>query len=493
MTTEKFNLIDEAWLPVLMKDGSCRRVSLREVFDEKSDVADLSLVAYERISVMRFLICLALAAFEEGELKDEAAWKAAREKLGSRVNAYLDKWHDRFNFFGDHAFMQPDGLTPNTEPSVLKVMLHRASGSNGTLFDHKALLEDQEVCREDLPVAMLTFLNYAACCTLSQCAWDGVLSDKSVKNCPSRESRMLQCFLRGDNVQTTIWLNLLTTSMVSKLPTGLGRPVWEKNLSRSDLKGVERLLLPRLVPLSRVMKFSKDSSKMILGEGLKYGAHKLPEFREPFAVVVTNGKDNEPHYLEADVACLPWRSLMSILTRTKDCCPLCFGHLNSVECLGDVVSIWCGGLDCDTGKDKSRAPVEWFFTFSAEMLKESFLISYQNCVLDAETMCSRLDFATRTYCAGVNPKEEEKIKKTDKEWKHYKEIARTFYWICLSEQKYQMLLLDVAGEKCLRQEWRVRILDVAQRAYDHACPHATGRQLEAFAKGLAKLYFKKEN
>ena len=42
-----YNLIDEAWIPVLMKDGSNRVVSLGEIFaDTDGAIADLALNPY---------------------------------------------------------------------------------------------------------------------------------------------------------------------------------------------------------------------------------------------------------------------------------------------------------------------------------------------------------------------------------------------------------------------------------------------------------------
>ena len=52
-----FNLIDEPWIPVLMQDGTNRKVSLMDIFvDNDGQIADLALNPYERVSVFRLLL-----------------------------------------------------------------------------------------------------------------------------------------------------------------------------------------------------------------------------------------------------------------------------------------------------------------------------------------------------------------------------------------------------------------------------------------------------
>lgn len=489
MTTEKFNLIDEVWLPVLMKDGSCRRVSLREVFDEKSDVADLSLVAYERISVMRFLICLALAAFEEGELKDEAAWKAAREKLSSRVNVYLDKWHDRFNFFGEHAFMQPDGLTATKMSGLEKIFPHRASGNNGTLFDHAILSREKNLVVEDWPIGMLTYLNYAAGGQHPKCVWSGVETSVSVSAGPSREKSMAQTFVIGGSLTETVWLNLITDQMIAQLPSPvLGRPFWESNdLQQGTIKspfGVNTLL-GRLVPLSRVMKFSPGCEQIPLGEGLKYSP--LPESREPMASVYLKKSTKKDELVETYVSVsaeeMPWRNLRAILSVSERYGTLTLRHLNSLasDVPERVVSLWCGGLVGDQAKNV--AVVEWRTALQVGAITDFHLTVYQSGVDFAkEVSDKRIYSASKAYCEAM------KLDGTDS----VARPVRRLFWDALNRK--QAILQDLAfAEKGRMEDWKTEVCKTVREAFTSACPHATGRQLEAFAKGLAKLYFKKEN
>ena len=490
MTTDKFNLIDEAWLPVLMKDGTCRRVSLREVFDENGGgIADLSLGAYERISVMRFLICLALAAFEEGELKDEAAWKAARGKLCPRVNTYLDKWHERFNFFGEHAFMQPDGLKATKPSGIEKLFPHRASGNNGTLFDHAVLSSEKNLMAEDWPIGMLTYLNYAAGGQHPKCVWSGVETSVSVTAGPSREKSMVQTFTIGELLAETVWLNLITDQMVAQLPSPvLGRPFWECNdLQRETIKSPfgANTLLGRLVPLSRVMKFLPECEQIPLGEGLKYVP--LPESREPMAAVYLKkgAKKDETveTYVSASPEEMPWRNLQAVLSRSQHCGTLTLRHLDSLasDAPERVISLWCGGLVGDQAKNV--AVVEWRTALQIGTITDYHLAIYQNGVDFAkEVSDNRIYSASKAYCEAMKIDGADSIARP----------VRELFWDALNRK--QTILQDLAfAEKGLMDDWKDEVCKTAREAFKSACPHATGRQLEAFAKGLAKLYFKKEN
>ncbi|HON48891.1 MAG TPA: type I-E CRISPR-associated protein Cse1/CasA, partial [Kiritimatiellia bacterium] len=102
------NLVKEPWIPVVMQDGKPARVSLRDAFAKGEDIADLAANPCQRIALMRLLICVAQAALDGP--KDEEDWLACKPRLVPAVLSYLDTWQHRFNLFGEHAFLQVDGL-----------------------------------------------------------------------------------------------------------------------------------------------------------------------------------------------------------------------------------------------------------------------------------------------------------------------------------------------------------------------------------------------
>ncbi|MCF7849899.1 MAG: type I-E CRISPR-associated protein Cse1/CasA [Kiritimatiellales bacterium] len=97
------NLMDHAWIPVLGTDGKSRQASLADIFRDGENIADLAANPCQRIALMRLLICIAQAALDGP--KDEADWLQCRSRMVPDALSYLDRWHDRFNLFGDHAFL----------------------------------------------------------------------------------------------------------------------------------------------------------------------------------------------------------------------------------------------------------------------------------------------------------------------------------------------------------------------------------------------------
>ena len=495
MQSELFNLADEPWIPVLFHNGQNRMVSLREVFSGDESIADLALNPYERIAVMRLLICIAIAALDDKKhLENEETWLQCLPDLSGLTLEYLSKWHDRFNLYGKHAFLQPDDLTTATEKAKAprdKLFPHLASGSNNTLYDHRAVEDNREISDAQLAVGLLTYLNFSAGGQHSKCFWSSKETSVSVSAAPCREKSMLHTMILGEHLLKTIWLNLITKDMSNKLPQNKrGRPFWElENLSRSQVegKGFEKTLLGRLVPLSRVIKLTHGERLCMLGEGLKYDS--LPLAREVMGTTIlkkdAKGIETES-YVSASTSKQPWRDLQAILNKSNRCGTLIMQHLNSIP-NQEYFMIWCGGLVADQAKDE--AVVEWSAKLSTGLLDDRVLESYQNGIEFADQVARRLNQAAEIYageCKGFDPKKKN-FKERQNLTSAYAIPAERWYWNELSIR--QPMLVDIAEENDNRKmsDWRELVRTMAREAYEYACPKMTGRQIMAYVKGLETL------
>lgn len=104
-----FNLVKEPWIPVLMRDGTTRTLSLDEVFAEAPGIARVVgesptiTVAIE--GILQAILRRALPEYlsEDPQLVIEAVsehwnyWDSAAEQ----TSQYLEKWKDRFNLFDE--------------------------------------------------------------------------------------------------------------------------------------------------------------------------------------------------------------------------------------------------------------------------------------------------------------------------------------------------------------------------------------------------------
>ncbi|MFA6929353.1 MAG: type I-E CRISPR-associated protein Cse1/CasA [Lentisphaeria bacterium] len=490
MNNEFFNLIDDPWVPVLMLNGTTHRVSLQELFAKADAISDLALNPYERIAVIRLLVCISMAALGEENLLDEIRWKACLPKLSESVLDYLKKWHQRFNLYGEHAFMQPDELFAEEKAKACcdKLFPHLSSGNNNTLFDHQAGEGERKINDACRIIGLLTYINFSAGGQHAKCYWSTEETSASVSLAPSREKSMLHTMILGENFLQTVWLNLVTQDIVNSLPEkNIGRPIWEMDdLSRTNIegKGIEKTLLGRLVPLSRVIKLEHSQHLCIMGEGLKYA--QLPAAREVMGTTTRckDPKDNEKAlYVGASSSKLPWRDLQAILSQTEKHGTPVLRHLKSLP-QDDEFVIWTGGLITNQAKDE--AVVEWTARLSGTLLTDPALTKYQNGIDFANKCLVKLHFALKEYVDGIIISETKKQNRTSVP-DAVKVPAERFFWDELSV--YQPLLTAIAEdrENADSKDWQQIVESAAKHAYEYACPKINGRQIAAYVNGLKKL------
>ena len=73
MKNEKFNLVDDKWIPVIMSDGTNIDVSLMDIYD-KTNIVEIDLKPINKISVLNLLVTITSAALGDDDLKDETSW-----------------------------------------------------------------------------------------------------------------------------------------------------------------------------------------------------------------------------------------------------------------------------------------------------------------------------------------------------------------------------------------------------------------------------------
>lgn len=482
-----YNLIDEPWIPVLMHDGTNRSVSLGEIFaDTKGDIADLALNPYERVAVFRLLLCIAQAALGPERLKDERAWRAAKDAVGPVSADYLKKWHDRFFLYGPHAFLQPDCIAlvkPDGATSCDKLVFQLASGNNSTLYDHDAV-GDRILSDAKLALGLLVYQNFSSSGMSGQSVWDGIKTEKSIQGAPCREQSMLFSILQGCSLLDSIWLNFVTDSWIhDSLKTDWGYPFWEfDELTRKTVFGNENTYLGHLVPFSRAIKLTHKSPVCILGEALHYP--QISEWREPMASV----KSLEA-YVASNPSKMPWRelgSLLSIRGSGGRKSALVLRHLESMP--DKEFTLWTGGLYSEKAKEINT--VEWKIHLSIDLLEDSSLQRYEEAIIWADRQRDSLYFACKFFALTVKTPDATKPLKKNEEKKLVGSVfnpAEKVYWDLLAQPDNQKLVLSVDSSTYL-DDWKKACRKAAEEAYRRACPTATARQMEAYAQGFAKLW-----
>lgn len=490
------NLVGDPWIPVVFDDGRAELVCLRDAFDQGETIRDLAATPPQRIALTRLLVCVAQAALD-GPV-DEKEWESSQPRIAPTSINYLDRHRMSFELFAlgnEGAFLQVPNLEPTDNALVDKLDFGLAAGNNATLFDHEAGPKGRELSAAWRALGLLTFQCFSPGGRIGVTRWNSVWTTQDGKkpkgsgtseHSPCLDGGPLHTILRKSDLISTIHANLLTKRIVSQMPSiDWGKPVWEAMPTSAADEQAEKLVttyLGRLVPISRAFRLSPTSRRITACNALSYP--KFPEIREPSTTVVAK-KDGTPIYLGIDLEKHPWRELASLLSTSPSRMEgqaLVLSHLRPEPNNDGSVDIWTGGLVADKGKVVDVA--EWSFNLPLSMLGDTELRTYTMGVELAGKATGKLWAAVSAYC--------DDMKLSDTKTKQKKNAkAAGLYWSQL-DSEYEVLIEAASNPtKKLGDEWHREVSKAMNKAYGQACPHATPRQIRAFAKGSQMLRMKR--
>lgn len=213
MSAPDYNLLDEPWIPVLLKNGSVETVGILGAFERSKEIVDLACeLPTQNAAVLRMLLAM---CYRVVPLPDSAAsvhlWKTGLPV--GEIIAYSERWRDRFFLFGgDHPFLQAPTLhTAKNEVSGLEKII--ADVPNGSQFF---------TTRNGAALETITAAE-AALWLLHALAYDpsglrtGAVGDRQAPNPngtqspigPSWAGQVGMVILRGDTLDETLLLNLV--------------------------------------------------------------------------------------------------------------------------------------------------------------------------------------------------------------------------------------------------------------------------------------------
>ncbi|MEY4569610.1 MAG: hypothetical protein RLZZ398_1049 [Verrucomicrobiota bacterium] len=468
-----FNLITHPWIPVRWLAGHHSSVGLDELFRSAADIADLDAVPHERISLIRLLVCITQTAL--GAPADLYGWDDFGGDFEKAVPAYLARPEifPHFNLFGDGPrFLQCKATAGDKSYPASQVSFTMAAGNSPTLLDHYG--ESSRIMDAAfLARLLLCYQNFFV---------GGSMAKKVKGNGPSL--KMLHTFLLGENLKRT----LLANCMDAELTPNLGKPYWELG-TPDQIKGTAAKLatesyLGRLVPLSCRLDVTGNPQigyGIHIDNGLDYPVY--PAALEPSATVIP--WKEEFRLLRADTNRGIWRDLhcLAVLRRSdsqaQSAPKILQSHIIEHEA-GDV-KLWVGELI--KAKDaKILDGIEDHFTVPHRLFSETGQIIYSKGVQHADTQSTGIYSAVKAYAEsmmnGSAPVD----------------VAQRHFWNSLDLQR-QTLLDLVKDDSAIRGKnfgesddpWSLAVRKAAHAAYDHACPRATPRQIEAYALGLRRL------
>jgi CRISPR system Cascade subunit CasA len=476
------NLTTDPWIPVLWNDGATRAATLADIFVRGQDIRDLAVRPHERIALMRLFLCVTHAALVGPEDAEEL--QECLPEIVPAVQRYLERWRRGFELFGDGPrFLQWRGKADGTEISVHKLTF--VDKDSPTLFSHDST-PDSPLPAGPLAIALVSFQSFAAGGRVEGSA-------DSLRAGLCRQGSALYTFVRRESLLATIHANLLTKEQIRRLaPLQWGRPVWEFSaISVDELAKVRDEVvcgyLSRLVPATRALWIDPNQRMAVARGGVSYVGH--PEMRDPATSIVVTKKGDRV-VVPGQSGKAIWRELHSLLVRRVTQAGV--GGPLALESLGPNGSfdIWTGALAGDQAKVVDA--IESVFCIPAAMLLEPSQQTYAAGVKHAEDteFCLRRAVATYHKERGDNLDRAEMRKRRDA----IQAKAAFQFWteVECAVPALWAVIRDPAvlgtGNRWQATAWGRTVRDTVLLAYETACPHETGRQLQAFVKGLAILF-----
>lgn len=492
------NLATEPWIPVLLKNGRQREVSLADVFREGDQYADLAVRPHERIALMRLLVCVAQAALDGPA--DIDAWDEAPAKLPGVATRYLERLEERFELFHqEHPFLQILKLKQTGVPTpVTKLDFALATGNASTLFDHGASQPSvRSFSPARLALMLLTYLNFSPGGLIAQVEWKGVKTSKSSDDAPCIPGSMYHTFVRRADVRDSIHANTLTKQKVRDFypKAGWGRPVWEQMPdSFSDTAAIANVTgsyLGRLVPLPRLVLLYQDCQTMLLGNGFKYPSYPVGP-REPSATGIVVKEERK--ILGAGNREV-WRELPALISKRHG---EGLGGALVFQDLPDDASldVYVGALL--RKQADALDTIEAVLHVPAGMRSDRGRATYEKGVRHAEHLAGRLYGAVTTYYRSLGDDWDERLKREGDPRKRAalrKQLvsrATQQFWTGVEKLRPFLLAhieaLGTDGFEASGEAWRSAVHRAAREAYLLTCGQESARQMRAFALGWGRLF-----
>ena len=489
MIENRYNLIDEPWIPVVDSD----RASLREVFSNPHLKA-LGGNPVQKIAITKLLLAIAQSAYTP---ENDSDWEVlGAGGVGKYCLEYLDKWHDRFYLYGKTPFLQMPAIL-KAEIQPFGALLPEVATGNTTVLTQ--IQQEKQFDDADKALLIIQLMGFAL---------GGKKTDNSVvltlgytgKSKTGKPGAsigymgFLHSFLQGTTLQSTIWLNICTQEQIDSIKTyssGLGVAPWEKMPIGEDdyiAKHLSTSLIGRLIPLCRFMLLTETG--VHYSEGISHLGYKDGMF-DPSISVNFSGKDQKAIWVDPDKS--TWRmltSLLSFITASDNnyfnCIQLRFGLPRGVKALSNV-GIWSGGIRVSSNAGEqyvsgSNDFVESVINLPTEFINEIWFSKLQTEMVELDIIAKSLYGCVMSY-----------YKNQTSDGKSQAAQATNLFWQ-LCERRFQQLLSQVE-DKILCYELRIVFASFVHKAYNCYCGQATARQLDAWVQSRPNLakYLKKDN
>jgi CRISPR system Cascade subunit CasA len=487
MNENRFNLIDEPWIPVV----DVGRVSLKEIFSNPNLKA-LGGNPVQKIALTKLLLAIAQSAHTP---TDDQAWKKlGSEGLAKACLAYLDKWHDRFYLYGEQPFLQMPAIAKAAIQPFGAVLPEIATG-NTTV--HTQIQQEKDLDDADKALLVLQLMGFGlgGKKTDNTAVLTSGYSGKTKENGKGMTGKpgssigfmgFLHNFVQGQNLQASIWLNLFTQEHINQMrvfEAGLGQAPWEQ-MPRGEADEIaqklSQSLMGRLIPLGRFVLLAERG--LHYSEGIAHAGYK-EGMSDPSVSVNYSGKDLKAIWVDTEKR--PWRMLTALLsfmaTQQKEvftCAQLEFCLTRGAK-QANQIAIWSGGLRVSSNAGEqyvsgSDDSLESTITLATEYLGAIWFEHLQAEMAELDSLAKTLYGCVLSY-----------FKHQLVDGKNQAAQATNLFWQ-LCESRFQDL---VNGSEDTEQRYALRkvFAGFVFQAFENYCPNETARQLDAWVQSRPNL------
>ncbi len=488
-----FNLTTSPWIPL----SGQSLVSLSHVFADKQANA-LGGDPVLKIALYKLLFAIAQASFTP---QDEAERRAmGKEGLRERCLSYLNQHAVLFDLYGKKPFLQMPAICSAREVPYGVIQTEIASGNTIRVGHYQIAKPLTEAEKAQLLVTQMSMSlggkKTDNSVVLSE-HYTGKCNDKGKPSTGKAGPGMgfmgfLHSFVIAENVFDTLWLNLLSHDQIaaqSMFSCGLGTAPWEQMPVGEDCPTAQALknsLIGRLVPLSRFCLLTE--SGMHFSEGL---AHKtyLEGMSDPTVSVNWHGK--KPKVLWARPAVRPWRELTALLSFLGHEGKEAFTNPQLKYGLTHAVNeqipfaIWAGGLSVTANAGEQYTSggddvVESCVWLDSEAVGESWFAQLKQEMMTMSAIAKSLYASVCAYYSDIGALPSGPgfaARATTVFWNRCESLFASLVMACEQTPEAQQ------ARAALRQA----MIAHAQVAYSSQSPHATARQMDAWAKNQPNL------
>jgi len=274
---ESYNLVDNQFIPVRRRDGASSEESLLSVFAQAHEIRELAgELPTQSFAILRVLLAILQRAIVTADDFDDdrepaevwgELWRFDKLPMDV-IEAYLHRWHDRFNLFdAERPFMQVAGLRPynpdNAEGGGLsRIIADYPNRPERALFTQRS---GAALVSLTFPEAARWLIHCQAFDTgnnKSRAAGDGLVTSnpRGVAGMNTGWSGKIGgVFIEGESLRETILLNLVLTDPRhdGSLPDVADVPCWE-SLSPQTARYTER------IPRGRTDLYSWQARRVLL-------------------------------------------------------------------------------------------------------------------------------------------------------------------------------------------------------------------------------------